>query len=500
MRDAAELERALEYPWEKWAVFLHPEQRQAVEKGYAGPARVCGSAGTGKTIAALHRAVHLARADADARVLLTTFSDTLAAALRAKLRLLLRNEPRLAERVEVEAIDAVGERLYRARFGPPKIAARELIGELLAEAAGGRREGGFGPRFLLSEWEDIVDAWQLDSWQAYRDVRRLGRKTRLPVERRAALWAVFEKVKAELRERGLTTRAAMFGLLAAQLEGSHNPPFAFAVVDEAQDVGVSQLRFLAALGGGRPNSLFFAGDPGQRIFRTPFSWKALGVDVRGRSQTLKLNYRTSHQIRMQADRLLGPEVADVDGNVEERRGTVSAFNGEPPAIRLFATEGEESEAVAAWLQERRDEGAGAHEIGVFVRSEKGLDRARAAARGAGLPFRVLDERARTDGGVIARHDASGEGPGVPRRGGDGLRRGGASAAGADRRRGRRCGPRGCLRHGETPALRRLHARSGPLVDYGRRARVGVFGRPAGVIAGESLAAPFASPCKLVERR
>ena len=399
MRDAAELERALEYPWEKWAVFLHPEQRQAVEKGYAGPARVCGSAGTGKTIAALHRAVHLARVDADARVLLTTFSDTLAAALRAKLRLLLRNEPRLAERVEVEAIDAVGERLYRARFGPPKIAARELIGELLAEAAGGRREGGFGPRFLLSEWEDIVDAWQLDSWQAYRDVRRLGRKTRLPVERRAALWAVFEKVKAELRERGLTTRAAMFGLLAAQLEGSRNPPFAFAVVDEAQDVGVSQLRFLAALGGGRPNSLFFAGDPGQRIFRTPFSWKALGVDVRGRSQTLKLNYRTSHQIRMQADRLLGPEVADVDGNVEERRGTVSAFNGEPPEIRLFATEGEESEAVAAWLQERRDEGAGAHEIGVFVRSEKGLDRARAAARGAGLPFRVLDERARTDGGV-----------------------------------------------------------------------------------------------------
>ena len=83
----------------------------------------------------------------------------------------------------------------------------------------------------------------------------------------------------------------------------------------AQDVSVAQLQFLAALGGDRPNGLFFAGDLGQRIFQQPFSWKALGVDVRGRSSTLRINYRTSHQIRMQADRLLDPEVADVDGNV-----------------------------------------------------------------------------------------------------------------------------------------------------------------------------------------
>ena len=128
----------------------------------------------------------------------------------------------------------------------------------------------------------------------------------------------------------------MFRLLTKNLEEHRNPPFDFAIVDEAQDISVAQLRFLAALGGERPNSLFFAGDLGQRIFQTPFSWKALGVDIRGRSRTLKLNYRTSHQIRTQADRLLGPEVTDVDGNVEERRGAVSAFNGETaryPAVR-----------------------------------------------------------------------------------------------------------------------------------------------------------------------
>ena len=401
MHDVAELERALDYPWEKWAVFLHPAQRQVVEKDFGGPSRVSGAAGTGKTVVAIHRAVFLARANPDARVLLTTFSDTLADALRTKLRRLIHNEPRLAERMEVDAIDTVVERLYQARFGSPKIATREVVREFLAKAAGQGETSRFSLRFLLSEWENVVDAWQLDSWDAYRDIRRLGRKTRLPVEQRAALWSVVEQVKAELRDRGLVTRAGIFGLLAGKLKDRRNPPFDFAIVDEAQDISVAQLRFLAALGGQRPNSLFFAGDLGQRIFQTPFSWKALGVDVRGRSQTLKLNYRTSHQIRMQADRLLGPEVADVDGNVEDRRGTVSAFNGEHPAIRPFQTEQEEGEAVGTWLQERRDEGVDAREMGIFVRSAKELDRAREAARHAELPFQILDERGETGGDRVS---------------------------------------------------------------------------------------------------
>ena len=78
MASMEELARAFDYPWDKWTVFLHPEQRQLVEQDYAGPARVAGSAGTGKTIVALHRAAYLARANPDARVLLTTFSDALA--------------------------------------------------------------------------------------------------------------------------------------------------------------------------------------------------------------------------------------------------------------------------------------------------------------------------------------------------------------------------------------------------------------------------------------
>ena len=109
-------------------------------------------------------------------------------------------------------------------------------------------------------------------------------------------------------------------------------------------MGVAEIRFLAAIAGNRPNGLFLAGDLGQRIFQTPFSWKTLGIDVRGRSQTLRINYRTSHQIRAQADRLLPSSIADVDGLVEDRRGTVSVFNGPPPEIRIVDGEQQEIEA------------------------------------------------------------------------------------------------------------------------------------------------------------
>jgi len=172
------------------------------------------------------------------------------------------------------------------------------------------------------------------------------------------------------------------------------------VIDEAQDVSFAQLRFLAALAGGRPNGLFFSGDLGQRIFQQPFSWKALGVDVRGRSKTLRVNYRTSHQIREQADRLLGPEITDVDGNREERRHTVSVFNGPAPQVRVFATEAEESQAIGAWMRAVAADGVQPHEIGVFVRSSDQVPRATAAAKAAGLSPRVLDDRVEVRPGAV----------------------------------------------------------------------------------------------------
>ena len=401
MTNVEELQRALDFPWEKWTVFLHPEQRQWVEHDYTGPARVSGSAGTGKTIVALHRAVHLARTFPDTRVLLTTFSDTLANALHTKLKRLVGSEPRLAERIDVHSLNALGLRLFKTHCGSVKLAGREVLRELLSDASKVAGSHKFSLHFLLTEWEQVVDAWQLESWESYRDVARLGRKTRLPEVQRTMLWEIFKRVRGSLKERKLLTYADVFSTLTKVFAKSKNLPFDFVVVDEAQDVSVSQLRFLAALGGNKPNALFFAGDLGQRIFQQPFSWKSLGVDIRGRSRTLRINYRTSHQIRRQADRLLGPETTDVDGINEDRSDTISVFNGPPPIIRVLPNEQDEIKSVGAWLNEQSKSGVLPHEFGVFVRSEGQLHRAQAAVKESGLSFKVLDEHVETTSGHVS---------------------------------------------------------------------------------------------------
>ncbi|WP_441290271.1 3'-5' exonuclease [Sorangium sp. KYC3313] len=399
MSNVEELQRALDFPWEKWTIFLHPDQRQTVERDHGGPARVSGSAGTGKTIVALHRAVHLARANPDARVLLTTYSDALANALHERLRRLLGSEPVLGERIDVISLPALGLRLHRAHIGPVAIADRDCARRLVISSAGFVGEEKLPIPFLVSEWEHVVDAWQLATWEAYRDVQRLGRKTRVPEGQRAAAWRVFERTRAQLLERGLVTEAGLFDALSVAVAKTQKILFDHAVVDEAQDLGVAHVRFFAALASGRPNALFFAGDLGQRIFQQPFSWKTLGVDVRGRSRTLRVNYRTSHQIRVQADRLLGASVSDADGN-DEKRSAVSVFNGPPPEIETFARETEEVDVVAKWIAERCAEGP-AHEIGVFVRSEKEIERAQAAIAKAGLAARVLDDGVKTASGKVS---------------------------------------------------------------------------------------------------
>jgi hypothetical protein len=401
MKNVEELALALDYPWERWAVFLHPEQRKLVEKDFNGPARVSGTAGTGKTIVALHRAAHLARAHRDSRVLLATFSEPLANALRAKLRLLLTNEPRLGERIEVYSMDAIGRRLYELNIGKLNVATDTQIAELLRQASKDAGEHKFSLRFLTTEWEQVVDSWQLDKWEEYRDVNRLGRKTRLREEQRKLLWTIFEAVRSGLREQGLITMAGMFNVLSRNYANGAASPFDFVVVDEAQDIGIAQVRFLASIAGRRANGLFFAGDLGQRIFQQPFSWKAAGADVRGRSTTLKINYRTSHQIRSQADRLLDPQIVDVDGNVESRKGAVSLFNGPRPDIKTYSSSEEESKAVATWLRKLNAEGVQPHEIALFVRSAGQLDRAKAAADLAGIKYRVLDEHVEIAQGLLS---------------------------------------------------------------------------------------------------
>lgn len=404
MTDSAELQRALDFPWEKWAIFLHPDQEAIVQRQFNGPARVAGSAGTGKTVVALHRAVHLAEKYTDAKVLVTTFTEALADVLGSKMETLVGKESSVSDRIEVADLNSIGQRLFTEAANGFQLCDGATTNEILLAVANRDdnidARGKFSDLFIWSEFHDVVDAWQLDTWEEYRSVQRLGRKSRLGESQREQLWKIFTAVRDELKKQNLVTQAGMFAIATAWVEQLDSTPFDFLVVDEAQDLSVSQLRFLGAMGKKQPESLFFAGDLGQRIFEPPFSWKSLGVDIRGRSKTLQINYRTSHQIRSQADRLLPPELADVDGNSEKRSGTVSLFNGPHPIIQTFDDVADESAAVAAWIKELIVAGVLPQEIGIFVRSSDQFDRGKTTIEAAGAQCNTIEQRVNFQAGHV----------------------------------------------------------------------------------------------------
>ena len=400
--DVEELERALDYPWDQWAIFLHPSQRRVVEQKFSGPARVSGSAGTGKTVVALHRAAAVLKKDRQAKVLLTTFSSPLANALKHKLRMLTGSNGSDGSNVTILPFEGVARDLFTLAYGhAPRAASMEQVKAVLEAAAKEVGIAGFTIRFLVSEWNNVVDAWQIDTLDAYRNVPRLGRKNRMGSKQRERVWPVFVRARELLEAQGLNSWPGIFGKVTAHYAERDHKPFSHIIVDEAQDLGVPELRMLAAIADQNSDALFFAGDLGQRIFQEPFSWKALGIDIRGRSHTLKVNYRTSHQIRQTVDGLLPPVVRDVDGNEEDRRGTVSVFNGPDPEVRVFDNCSQEIEAIGLWVYEAIDEGIEPDEMGIFVRSANELVRARAVVKQAGHTPLELSDRVEERAGRIS---------------------------------------------------------------------------------------------------
>ncbi len=383
-----ELEQALDYPWDQWTVFLHPSQRELVERELNGPARVTGSAGTGKTIVALHRAVWLAKQRPSARVLLTTYTKTLARSLRLKLSRLVPSTQQELDQIRVLSLDEMLLQSGRKALPHPNFATATNIAFYVRDAIKTLEYDRHRESFVLGEFLDVVDAWQIRTLDDYLTVARLGRRTPLNQAQRSALWPLFVHVREQMTKRKLMTRADAYALVAEQ--GVEQ--FDHVIVDEAQDLSVAQLRFVARLirGDGK-NGLFFAGDLGQRIFQVPFSWVSLGIEIRGRSSRLRVNYRTSHQIRDYADRLLPDEIEDADGNREVRKGTVSVFNGPIPTLETFATADEEAMALSDWIKAQITSGMQPEEIGVFVRSADQIARAKQTVKGTGVPFDMLSE-------------------------------------------------------------------------------------------------------------
>ncbi|PTA66912.1 3'-5' exonuclease [Deinococcus arcticus] len=361
--DEAELQAALNGRWEEWMIYLHPAQRHLAERRQSGPARVTGSAGTGKTVVALHRTAHLARQHPQARVLLTSFSRTLSSRLDEKLALLLPDDRQRAQ-VTVMNLHRLASRLGRQWSLPHRLLADEELTGALTRAA--RAVASDLPlAFLRAEWQAVVEPRGLRTWDEYRAAPRTGRGVALGARQRLAIWKVFEALQAELRRQGQTT----WGLLChdvADALATQGPPFDHAVVDEAQDLGPAELRLLRALVAAGPDDLFLCADPAQRIFRARSSWLSSGIDVRGRASRLKINYRTSGEIRQFADRVLGEVRSEED--LPEARRTINRFSGPRPDVRRFDTRQAELDGVSRWIQARLGEGLRAGEVAVFTRA------------------------------------------------------------------------------------------------------------------------------------
>lgn len=396
-----ELRLALDFPWDKWSVFLHPSQRDVVERDFSGPARVTGSAGTGKSIVALHRAARAVREDHHARVLLTSFSRPLANALATNMDVLLGHDKAMRNRLTIASFEDIAADLFQLAHGRrPVVASSEVERVAIERATSDCGYSDLSSRFVEAEWRHVVDGWSISDAESYASVPRIGRRNRLSAKQRERLWPVFEAARKTLAERGLKTQNQVYEEVAEAYANRADKPYTHVIVDEAQDMGVGELRMMRAIASG-PNAHFFAGDIGQRIFQQPFSWKGLGVDVRGRSSSLRINYRTSRQIRQAADKLLPLAVRDVDGIEVSRADAQSVFEGPKPFILECESSEAEIEAMAAFIKNAKKEGFSPAEIAIFVRSNDQLRRARHAVATAGMECRQLSERVETKVDCIA---------------------------------------------------------------------------------------------------
>jgi mRNA-degrading endonuclease RelE of RelBE toxin-antitoxin system len=378
--DEKELASALDAPWDQWAVFLHPAQQEFVNRDFDGPARVIGSAGTGKTVVALHRAVRLASENEANRIFLTTFSSELTGDLSSKVDRLTTARPSVRARIKVGTLSDISMSLVEERLGDVALVNDQAVDELLRQVSIEKRMEN-DLEFLKDEWRLIVDAWDVCDADTYRDLPRLGRKVRMAQSRRDEYWCIFGEVRARLEAKHQETLAGLMHRLARNMSVS---PYSHIIVDEAQDISVPELYLLAAMAGERPNGLFFAGDIGQRIFRSPFPWKAVGVDVQGRSRSLKVNYRTSHQIRAKSDLLLPSRLLEAGGGEDRRLGVTSIFHGPAPHLHTYRTLEDEIHAVAGWLKSCQSEGFEPATIAILVRSNAELERAEASVTASGI--------------------------------------------------------------------------------------------------------------------
>ncbi|MFE2567080.1 UvrD-helicase domain-containing protein [Streptomyces mirabilis] len=390
-----ELERILTEDLTRWRIFLHPAQRRyAYHPGFNGPAQVTGGPGTGKTVVALHRVRHLLRTGrAGDRILLTTFTNAMAAALRDSLALLLGDaDAHLLERVDVTTVDSLAARVIReARGSSPK--PLSVTAEKSAwTRATAREELPWPEQFLSQEFRNVVLAQGLRTPEEYLRCVRRGRGTQVGRVQRARLWRVMERFTADLASRDSATYTQLCDQ-AARILADGGPRYRHVVVDEAQDLHPAQWRVLRACVAPRSDDMFLVGDPHQRIYDSRVSLGSLGINVRGRTSRLRLNYRSTEEIlRWSASLLDGQPVGrlgeddDDDGGRDSLRGYRSQLHGRTPAAHGYRSQDDELRAlieqIRTWIEQ---DGVKPSEVAVCARFNTLVDTVIARLRREGIP-------------------------------------------------------------------------------------------------------------------
>ena len=371
-----ELRKIMAEPLEKWRVFLHPTQRKIVKKNYSGAARVLGGAGTGKTVVAMHRAKQLATSlRENERILFTTYTANLASDIKENLRKICTLDE--LRKIDVINLDAWVAQFLREHGFSAEIAYDEKITKIWEDAvAMNDVSSEFPINFYEDEYNRVVVAQEAVSLEKYVKASRIGRGTRLDRKKRMQFWKVFESYLNIMKERQIRDiNTAMYECRMLLAKSNSEIRYKHVIVDEGQDLSVNGLRLLRTVAGDEhENDIFIVGDSHQRIYKNKATLSKGGINVRGRSSILRINYRTTEEIRKAAFALLnGISFDDLDDDFDMGDHCQSLTHGTAPQVNRFANANEEFDYVLKEIKKLTDSGVSAKNICVVARTHKLLD-------------------------------------------------------------------------------------------------------------------------------
>jgi superfamily I DNA/RNA helicase/mRNA-degrading endonuclease RelE of RelBE toxin-antitoxin system len=357
--DDEALQQMLDAPLEKWRVFLHPTQRKLVERDWNGPLRVLGGAGTGKTVAAIHRAKWLANTiknDPTKKILFTTFTKNLASDIQQHISQICRQSE--LDKIEVINIDSwVHKFLKRNNYGYSIVfpsdtnSLRKKCWNLALDAK--PFELDFSDHFYEEEWRLVVQEQGISTKDEYIRAKRTGRGTRLNRKERLLVWAAFEEYLLQLNHNNIKEMPDATRDCVKLIESkSIKPMYSSIIVDEGQDMGSQAYELLRKIVPEQTNDIFIVGDGHQRIYRNKVVLGRCGIQIVGRSKKLRINYRTTEETKKLAVAILeGIEVDDMDAGVDDGKGYISLMHGENPEVLNFKGFMDEADAICERVEQ-----------------------------------------------------------------------------------------------------------------------------------------------------